>query len=69
MRLSKMEAERQTLAEAVTGAERRASEDKHRVEDLQQQMRSARNAAETAKQELQDYKHKASRILQVRDRD
>uniref|UniRef100_A0A673ZWJ9 Golgin subfamily A member 5 n=1 Tax=Salmo trutta TaxID=8032 RepID=A0A673ZWJ9_SALTR len=68
VRLSKMEAERQTLAEAVTGAERRASEDKHRVEDLQQQMRSARNTAETAKQELQDYKHKASRILQSKEK-
>uniref|UniRef100_A0A8K9V274 Golgin subfamily A member 5 n=1 Tax=Oncorhynchus mykiss TaxID=8022 RepID=A0A8K9V274_ONCMY len=68
VRLSKVEAERQTLAEAVTGAERRASDDKHRVEDLQQQMRSARNAAETAKQELQDYKHKASRILQSKEK-
>uniref|UniRef100_A0A8C8JDB2 Golgin subfamily A member 5 n=1 Tax=Oncorhynchus tshawytscha TaxID=74940 RepID=A0A8C8JDB2_ONCTS len=68
VRLSKVEAERQTLAEAVTGAERRASDDKHRVEDLQQQMRSARNAAETAKQELQDYKSKASRILQSKEK-
>uniref|UniRef100_A0A8C7D767 Golgin subfamily A member 5 n=1 Tax=Oncorhynchus kisutch TaxID=8019 RepID=A0A8C7D767_ONCKI len=68
VRLSKVEAERQTLAEAVTGAERRASDDKHRVDDLQQQMRSARNAAETAKQELQDYKSKASRILQSKEK-
>uniref|UniRef100_A0A4W5M3X2 Golgin subfamily A member 5 n=1 Tax=Hucho hucho TaxID=62062 RepID=A0A4W5M3X2_9TELE len=68
VRLSKVEAERQTLAEAVTGAERRAAEDKHRVEDLQQQMRSARTTAETAKQELQDYKHKASRILQSKEK-
>lgn len=67
-RLAKVEAERQTLAETVTGAERRAAEEKHRAEDLQQQMKSAKAAAETAKQELQDYKHKASRILQVRNR-
>ncbi|KAK6304869.1 hypothetical protein J4Q44_G00254550 [Coregonus suidteri] len=60
-RLSKVEAERQTLAEAVTGAERRASEDRHRVEDLQQQLKNA-------KQEFQDYKHKASRILQSKEK-
>ncbi|KAM3871439.1 golgin subfamily A member 5 [Diretmus argenteus] len=67
-RLAKVEAERQTLAETVTGTERRAAEEKHRVEDLQQQMKSAKAAAETAKQELQDYKHKASRILQSKEK-
>uniref|UniRef100_UPI003AB06544 golgin subfamily A member 5 n=1 Tax=Centroberyx gerrardi TaxID=166262 RepID=UPI003AB06544 len=67
-RLAKVEAERQTLAETVTGAERRAAEEKHRAEDLQQQTKSARAAAETAKQELQDYKHKASRILQSKEK-
>lgn len=61
-----MEAERQTLAEAVTAAERRAAEEKLRVDDLQPQLKSAKAAAETVRQELQDYKHKASRILQVR---
>lgn len=61
-----MEAERQTLAETVTAAERRAAEERIRVEDLQPQLKSAKAAAEAAKQELQDYKHKASRILQVR---
>lgn len=65
-RLSKVEAERQTLAETVTAAERRAAEEKLRVDDFQQQLKSAKAAAENAKQELQDYKHKASRILQVR---
>ncbi|XP_071385207.1 golgin subfamily A member 5 [Centroberyx affinis] len=67
-RLAKVEAERQTLAETVTGAERRAAEEKHRAEDLQQQTKSARAAAETVKQELQDYKHKASRILQSKEK-
>lgn len=65
-RLSKVEAERQTLAETVAAVERRGGEEKLRVDDLQQQLKSAKAAAETAKQELQDYKHKASRILQVR---
>ncbi|KAL0969447.1 hypothetical protein UPYG_G00227490 [Umbra pygmaea] len=67
-RLSKVEEERQTLAEALTGAERRAAEEKQRAEELQQQMKSARTAAEMAKQELHDYKHKASRILQSKEK-
>ncbi|XP_028994677.1 golgin subfamily A member 5 [Betta splendens] len=67
-RLSKLEAERQTLAETVTAAERRGAEEKLRVDDLQQQLKSAKAAAELAKQELQDYKHKASRILQSKEK-
>ncbi|KAK2826632.1 hypothetical protein Q5P01_020846 [Channa striata] len=67
-RLSKLEAERQTLAETVTAAERRAAEEKLRVDDIQQQLKSAKAAAESAKQELQDYKHKASRILQSKEK-
>lgn len=60
-----MESERQTLAEALSAAERRGGEEKLRFDDFQQQVKSAKAAAEAAKQELQDYKHKASRILQV----
>lgn len=67
-RLSKVEAERQTLAETVTATERRCGEDKARVDDIQQQLKIAKAAAETAKQELQDYKHKASRILQSKEK-
>ncbi|XP_039994001.1 golgin subfamily A member 5 [Xiphias gladius] len=67
-RLSKLEAERQTLAETLTAAERRAAEEKVRVDDLQQQLKSAKAAAESGKQELQDYKHKASRILQSKEK-
>ncbi|XP_070776455.1 golgin subfamily A member 5 isoform X2 [Enoplosus armatus] len=67
-RLSKVESERQTLAETVTASERRAGEEKLRVDDLQQQLKSSKAAAETAKQELQDYKHKASRILQSKEK-
>lgn len=67
-RLAKLEAERQTLAETLTKAERRATEEKQRAEDLQQQLKSARSTAEYAKQELQDYKNKASRILQSKEK-
>ncbi|XP_041828564.1 golgin subfamily A member 5 isoform X1 [Melanotaenia boesemani] len=67
-RLSKLEGERQTLAETVTAADRRAADEKVKVDDLQQQLKSAKAAAEFAKQELQDYKHKASRILQSKEK-
>ncbi|XP_068608091.1 golgin subfamily A member 5 [Brachionichthys hirsutus] len=67
-RLSKVEAERQTLAETVAAIERRGGEDKLRLDDLQQQLKSGKAAADAAKQELQDYKHKASRILQSKEK-
>ncbi|XP_077477768.1 golgin subfamily A member 5 [Stigmatopora argus] len=67
-RQSRLESERQSLAEALTAAERRASEDKLRADGLQQQLRSAKSAAESAKQELLEYKHKASRILQSKEK-
>lgn len=67
-RLSKVESERQTLAETVSASERRGGEEKLRVDELQQQLKSAKAAAESAKQELQDYKHKASRILQSKEK-
>lgn len=53
------------MAESLTGAERRAMEERQRAEELQQQAKAARAAADYAKQELHDYKNKASRILQV----
>ncbi|XP_037550546.1 golgin subfamily A member 5 [Nematolebias whitei] len=67
-RLAKLEAERQTLAETLTAAERRALDEKARAEDFQQQLKGAKAAADWAKQELQDYKHKASRILQSKEK-
>lgn len=67
-RLSKLEGERQTLAETVMASERRSAEEKIRVDDFQQQLKSAKAAAETSKQELQEYKQKASRILQSKEK-
>ncbi|GAB1297724.1 Golgin subfamily A member 5 [Apodemus speciosus] len=63
-RLNKMEVERQNLAEAVTLAERKYSEEKKKVDELQQQVKLHRSSLESAKQELVDYKQKATRILQ-----
>lgn len=64
-RLSRMEVERQNLAEAVTAAEKKYLDEKRRADDLQQQVKVAKNNLESAKQELVDYKQKATRILQV----
>nr|XP_056706990.1 golgin subfamily A member 5 [Euleptes europaea] len=67
-RLSKMEAERQSLAEAVTAAERKCTEEKRRADEFQQQVKVAKANLESAKQELVDYKQKATRILQSKEK-
>lgn len=60
-----MEAERQNLAEGITVAERKYLDEKRRADELQQQVKVTKNHLESAKQELTDYKQKATRILQV----
>lgn len=67
-RLNKMEVDRQNLAEAVTLAERKYSEEKKKVDELQQQVKLHRSSLESAKQELVDYKQKATRILQSKEK-
>ncbi|XP_035183914.1 golgin subfamily A member 5 isoform X2 [Oxyura jamaicensis] len=67
-RLSKMEAERQKLAEGITEAERKYLDEKRRADELQQQVKVTKNHLESAKQELTDYKQKATRILQSKEK-
>ncbi|XP_005390390.1 PREDICTED: golgin subfamily A member 5 [Chinchilla lanigera] len=67
-RLNKMEMERQNLAEAVTLAERKYSDEKKRVDELQQQVKLHKLNWESSKQELIDYKQKATRILQSKEK-
>ncbi|GAB5573114.1 golgin subfamily A member 5 isoform X1 [Prionailurus iriomotensis] len=67
-RLNDMEAERQNLAEAVTLAERKYSDEKKRVDELQQQVKAFKSNLESSKQELIDYKQKATRILQSKEK-
>ncbi|XP_036131723.1 golgin subfamily A member 5 [Molossus molossus] len=67
-RLNKMEVERQNLAEAVTLAERKYSEEKKKVDELQQQVKMHKSNLESSKQELIDYKQKATRILQSKEK-
>ncbi|NXD65061.1 GOGA5 protein, partial [Eolophus roseicapillus] len=67
-RLSKMEAERQNLAEGITVAERKYLDEKRRADELQQQVKVTKNHLESAKQEMTDYKQKATRILQSKEK-
>ncbi|XP_045679481.1 golgin subfamily A member 5 isoform X2 [Phyllostomus hastatus] len=67
-RLNKVEVERQSLAEAVTLAERKHSDEKKKVDELQQQVKMHRTSLESSKQELIDYKQKATRILQSKEK-
>ncbi|NXX23193.1 GOGA5 protein, partial [Podargus strigoides] len=67
-RLSKVEAERQNLAEGITVAERKYLDEKRRADELQQQVKVTKNHLESAKQELTDYKQKATRILQSKEK-
>ncbi|XP_032143480.1 golgin subfamily A member 5 isoform X1 [Sapajus apella] len=67
-RLNKVEVERQNLAEAITLAERKYSDEKKRVEELQQQVKLYKLNLESSKQELIDYKQKATRILQSKEK-
>ncbi|NXW87456.1 GOGA5 protein, partial [Alopecoenas beccarii] len=67
-RLSKMEAERQNLAEGITVAERKYIDEKRRADELQQQVKVTKGHLESAKQELTDYKQKATRILQSKEK-
>nr|XP_004649723.1 golgin subfamily A member 5 [Jaculus jaculus] len=67
-RLNKMEVERQNLAEAVTLAERKYSDEKKKVDELQQQVKLHKSNLDSSKQELIDYKQKATRILQSKEK-
>ncbi|NXK33294.1 GOGA5 protein, partial [Piprites chloris] len=67
-RLSKVEAERQNLAEGLTVAERKYLDEKRRADELQQQVKVTKSQLESAKQELTDYKQKATRILQSKEK-
>ncbi|XP_008593113.1 PREDICTED: golgin subfamily A member 5 [Galeopterus variegatus] len=67
-RLNKVEVERQNLAEAVTLAERKYSDEKKKVDELQQQVKQYKLNLESSKQELIDYKQKATRILQSKEK-
>ncbi|KAE8586261.1 hypothetical protein XENTR_v10021610 [Xenopus tropicalis] len=67
-RLSKLEVERQNMAEAVVLAEKKYIEEKRKSEDLQQQAKTSKVGLDSLKQEMADYKQKATRILQSKEK-
>ncbi|XP_060684534.1 golgin subfamily A member 5 [Hemiscyllium ocellatum] len=67
-RLNKVELERQSLAETLTASERKVIEEKKRADDHQQQLKTVKTSLDLAKQELMDYKQKATRILQSKEK-
>lgn len=67
-RLNKLEVERQTLVEALTTVEKKHAEEKRRVEELNQQVKVMKANVESSKLEMIDYKQKATRILQSKEK-
>ncbi|ESP02313.1 hypothetical protein LOTGIDRAFT_82054, partial [Lottia gigantea] len=67
-RQSKLEQEQKALADALTQAERRAAEEKNKTLEVNNQLKLMKLNLETSRLELTDYKDKASRILQSKDR-
>ena len=64
-RQSKYEAEQQSLAESLNNAQRKVNDERTRVTELNAQLKTAKSQVEEARKELNDYKEKATRILQV----
>uniref|UniRef100_A0A8C4QHZ6 Golgin subfamily A member 5 n=1 Tax=Eptatretus burgeri TaxID=7764 RepID=A0A8C4QHZ6_EPTBU len=67
-RLTRLESERQGLLETLANAERRASEAKNLTNQAQQKNKMSTAALDTLKQEMTDYKQKATRILQSKEK-
>ncbi|XP_022103780.1 golgin subfamily A member 5-like [Acanthaster planci] len=67
-RQGKLETEQQNLAEALTSSQKKYHEEKSNSHQLVQQLKIAKTQLESAKEELGDYKQKATRILQSKDK-
>ncbi|XP_078592723.1 golgin subfamily A member 5-like isoform X2 [Branchiostoma floridae x Branchiostoma japonicum] len=67
-RQHKLEADRHSMAESLTSAQKQVQDDKKRISDLTVHMEKAKATAESARQELSDYKQKATRILQSKEK-
>ncbi|XP_038073252.1 golgin subfamily A member 5-like [Patiria miniata] len=67
-RQGKLESEQQNLAEALTSSQKKYHEEKSNSHQLAQQLKTAKSHLETAKEDLSDYKQKATRILQSKDK-
>ncbi|KAL8610947.1 hypothetical protein ACOMHN_042564 [Nucella lapillus] len=67
-RQSRLEQEQKALAEALTNAEKKVTEEKAKAAEAIGQLKTLKASLESARQEMAEYKEKASRILQSKER-
>ncbi|XP_071784235.1 golgin subfamily A member 5-like [Asterias amurensis] len=67
-RQGRLESEQQNLAESLTTTQKRYHEEKNNTHRLAQQLKTAKSQLDSVKEELVDYKQKATRILQSKDK-
>nr|XP_054758697.1 golgin subfamily A member 5-like [Lytechinus pictus] len=67
-RQGKIEMEQRTLADSLSSTQKKLADEKAHSKELSEQLRTIKNSAEEAKRELTDYKQKATRILQSKDK-
>ncbi|XP_052270868.1 golgin subfamily A member 5-like isoform X2 [Dreissena polymorpha] len=67
-RQSRLEEEQRGFTEALAKAEKKYADEKGKVLELNNQIKQLRSGLEGAKQELSEYKEKATRILQSKER-
>ncbi|XP_063873166.1 golgin subfamily A member 5-like isoform X1 [Scylla paramamosain] len=67
-RISHLEEERQSMAMALSEGQRKLEEERHRNHQISQQINSLRGELSSCREELTEYKAKASRILQSKEK-
>lgn len=67
-RQTKLEGEQAAMAESLKTLQKRVNEEKNKNSENATALKTAKGNLETARQELKDYKDKAARILQAKDK-
>lgn len=67
-RQNKLQEEQQAMAESLKNMQKKLNEEKNKSNENTAALKTAKASLETAKQELKDYKDKAARILQAKDK-
>lgn len=67
-RQERHEHEQRTMAESLKSSEKKLSEEKGKIAEMSSNLKAAKTAADSAKRELVDYKEKAARILQSKEK-
>eukprot|EP00118_Oscarella_pearsei_P001753 m.8360 g.8360 ORF g.8360 m.8360 type:complete len:695 (+) comp20534_c0_seq1:40-2124(+) len=67
-RQTQWDVERQQMGESLSDIQRKLAEEKRRVTEFSQSLKSAKSDLDQTRKELSDYKEKAQRILQSKDK-